>query len=100
MSYRDHGTTLPTFKMRAFADGQKRWQEGEMIKWSGEQPPPAVGSYINVPMNRLGRARVEGYFEDCGWLGLKVRYIDPPAWFTKQNGTTAGHVFGAEIEPA
>jgi hypothetical protein len=70
-----------------------------VLCWSNGQPPPPIGAWVHVRMNRIGPAVVEGYFSLEGWLGLRVRPLSPPAWFIQQNGYNAiGHVFGAEVE--
>lgn len=78
----------------------------EHMKWSGKGHIPAIGTEVNVRLNGLGRAVVKGHFVEHGWVGLLVDFLDPPAWWLKQNaseiadanGQLLGHVFGAEIE--
>lgn len=68
-------------------------------RWSNGQQPPPIDEIVDVTINRIGLARVIGYFVESGYLGLLVKPIDPPAWFTAQNGFDAtAHVFGAEIQ--
>lgn len=68
-------------------------------KWSGGAEPPAIGETVTVKINRIGEAKVRGYFVEFGWLGLHVDPVNPPEWYVKQNGLGAPcHVFGAEIE--
>lgn len=67
-------------------------------KWSGKTPPPAIGEDIDVTMNDLGHATVLRYQVVEEWLGLIVRFHNPPAWYIRQNGAqTPGLVFGAEM---
>jgi hypothetical protein len=67
-------------------------------RWSGVNPPPAIGEIVNVRINGVGPSKVIGHFVDGDWLGLLVKPFDPPGWFVRQNGYDAScHVFGAEI---
>jgi hypothetical protein len=68
-------------------------------KWSGNGPVPAVGSEVFVLMNGLGPATVFAHEIVEGWLGLRVRFHEPPAWWRRQNADPrrCGLVFGAEI---
>lgn len=67
-------------------------------RWSNKLPPPPVGATVDVRVNSVGPARVLGYFTADGFLGLYVRPLAPPAWYTQQNGHGAAcHVYGAEI---
>lgn len=64
-------------------------------RWSGKSAPPAVGAKVNT---HLGVGHVTSYFSEFGWLGVLVKFNDPPAWYTKQNnGNPPGHIFGAEL---
>jgi hypothetical protein len=70
------------------------------FKWSGKQPPPAIGAAISVSMNGLGIGVVKGYFVEESWLGLLIELKKPPAWWLKQNANNPdrlAHIFGAEI---
>ncbi|USN15626.1 hypothetical protein KIKIMORA_05080 [Brevundimonas phage vB_BpoS-Kikimora] len=80
------------------ADGRPVETQSLLPRWGGEEPPPAVGSEVEANFNNLGRAVVTGYFTEGGFLGLIVRFVDPPAYLTKQNkGDVIGHLFGPEI---
>lgn len=68
-------------------------------KWSGPHEVPALGAYVNVRINSIGKSCVVGYFVDNGYLGVLVSPVKPPPWYVKQNGYTPGHVYGVEIEP-
>lgn len=69
-----------------------------MISLSTARIFNAIGEFIRVRINGLGRAQVTGYFSDQEYLGVTVRYSTPPAWYVKQNGgNVEGAVFGAEI---
>jgi len=54
------------------------------LKWSGKMPLPGIGDRIYVRMNSLGWAKVEGYYESAGYLGLMVLPEDPPEWYIRQ----------------
>jgi len=79
-------------------------RDPEAVRWSGKTvaAPPAIGERIMVRMNGLGPAKVVGYFTEAGYLGLLVKFENPPAWWVRQvhgKRDTVGHVFGAEIAP-
>lgn len=57
---------------------------GMEMKWGQRNPLPAIGERIYVDMNQLGYASVVGYLESHGWLGLMVKFENPPEWFHKQ----------------
>ena len=67
------------------------------LAYAGDQPP-AIGSKVQVTMNGLGTGTAVGYFTECNFLGVIVELDNPPAWYTKQNGTHIAHVFGLEIK--
>ncbi len=71
----------------------------ESLAWSGDGPPPEVGRVIEVRC--MGTtAEVRGYFSEGSgcFLGLRLRLVDPPDWFMKQNGRRAlCHLYGAEV---
>jgi len=68
-------------------------------KWSGKRDVPAMGSEVLVIMNSLGPATVLKHQVVKGWLGLIVRFHQPPEWYLRQNRGVSrpGLVFGAEI---
>jgi len=68
-------------------------------KWSGKGCVPAIKSDVFVRMNGLGPATVVDHEIVEGWLGLRVRFHTPPAWWVKQNRghRPLGLIFGAEI---
>lgn len=67
-------------------------------KWSGKREVPAVGSEVFVTMNGFGAATVVAHQVVEGWLGLIVRFHQPPDWYLRQNGgaNKPGLIFGAE----
>jgi hypothetical protein len=94
---------LPPWQAAVFEKGLPV-NKGTALIWSSfrnsEMEPPAIGDFIRVRINGLGRAQVTGYFSDGGFLGVTVRYSTPPAWYVKQNrGNVEGGVFGSEISP-
>jgi len=84
-----------------------RFSRGEMDtmtftrhgKWSGKRDVPATGSEVLVIMNSLGSATVLKHQVVEGWLGLIVRFQQPPEWYLRLNRAVnkPGLVFGAEI---
>jgi hypothetical protein len=67
-------------------------------KWFNPNPPPAKGARVRANFNRLGFAVVTGYFVEENFLGLLVRFEDPPEFFKKQNRVNKGHLFGPEFD--
>lgn len=69
------------------------------LKWAGECPLLDIAQEVEVKMNGFGAGRVEGYFQEHGWLGLLVRISKQPEWHVKQRGAgkTLIHVFGPEV---
>ena len=90
-------TNLPDYKKvgpRSMLNGDPNG----IPMWSGNTAPPAIGDPVGVRINRIGLAKVRGYFVEAGWLGVHVDPVAPPEWYVKQNGLGAPcHVFGAEI---
>lgn len=82
--------------LTAFAK-HDRWSTAMPPLWTSMDPPPALGSTVEVRINQLGAAVVCGYFVEDGFLGILVAPKNPPAWYVKQNGDTPCHVFGAEL---
>lgn len=74
-----------------------KWESAPL--WSNIDPPPALGSFVHVLINGIGRACVVGYYIEHGFLGLLVAPVKPPAWYRKQNGGKPAHVVGTEIAP-
>jgi len=67
--------------------------------WFNPNPPPAIGARVKANFNKLGEATVTGYFTEGKYLGLLVKFDNPPAWYVKQNkGNQTGHLFGPEFE--
>jgi len=67
----------------------------EGLNWSGRTDPPTIGETVKC---HLGRGLVQGYFAEAGYLGVKVRLDNPPAWFVKQNGRLCpACLFGTEV---
>lgn len=95
--------TLPPWQMAVYQNGLPV-NRGTALIWGSfrgsKMPPPAIGDFVNVRINGLGRAEVVGYFSEGDYLGIRVRYSTPPAWYVKQNGgNVEGGVYGAEISP-
>jgi hypothetical protein len=69
-------------------------------KWSGNREIPAIGSEVFVRMNGLSAATVVSHEVVEGWLGLIVRFHQPPDWYLRQNrgANKPGLVYGAEIK--
>jgi hypothetical protein len=101
LHYAEHDT-LPAWT-QAVWEGDTVVNANDPCKWSGKNPPPAIGERIKVSMNRLGWGRVAKYFVEHGWLGVLVKFEDPPKWYVTQNkergGRDAlGHIYGMEID--
>lgn len=67
-------------------------------RWFNPEPPPAVGARVRANFNKLGYAKVIGYFVEELYLGLLVEFEDPPEFFKKQNKVNKGHLFGPEFD--
>lgn len=99
MAYQKH-ETVPAFT-RAVWEAGKLMNRDAALLLSGEIYPPAIGTEIVVIMNRIGPARVIGYFEEEGWLGILCHLHSPPDWHKRQNGDLRiGHIFGPEFKLA
>lgn len=98
MRYTEH-TTLPAWEpVKIDATGNITNDSGVPV-WSNRNPPPPIGSRVNITVNGIGMATVQRYFTQGGFLGLKVLVDTWPGSLAKQNGDDrTGHVFGAEIE--
>ncbi|WP_298434959.1 hypothetical protein [Ottowia sp.] len=89
-------STLPPWKRRDCRDEAP----GPVPVWTGLADPPAIGSQVNVRLNRLGPGTVTAYAVHEGYLGVMVRIDDAvrPDWHRQQNPDNAPSlVFGAEI---
>lgn len=105
MEYQEHNTA-PTFEAPQWIDpGSASVRNPDATKWGGLEKngtaqPPKIGTKVYVTMNKLGPATVKGYFVEGGWLGILVKFSDPPKWWREQNGSPAksmGHIFGPEF---
>lgn len=89
---------LPAYAQLGDEDFEEFAKREDVLKWTGAEAPPPIGTKVFVRVNRIGAATVRSYFCEHGWLGLKVKPLDPPDWYVKQNGFgSCCHVFGAEI---
>lgn len=67
-------------------------------KWSGTMPIPQRGELVLGRMNSLGIAKVVGYFEDSGYLGVLVIPLNPPEHIVRRVGYNQPvGLFGAEL---
>lgn len=62
--------------------------------WSGKKTPPKVGDVIEITINAIGPATVDGYATHDGYLGVMATPSNPPSWHSGQSALT----FGAEIK--
>lgn len=69
------GREFPAYKCDGFP---------AVMKWSGKKELPAIGAKVKVTMNSLGPAEVVGYYESHGYLGLMVKFENPPEWYRRQ----------------
>jgi hypothetical protein len=89
-----HGGASPVNLPVKGADGNT-----DPVTWSAPFEPPAIGDWVRVSVNGIGRGTVVGYFVEYGWLGVCVQPFDPPEWYVKQNGKGAVcGVMGAELK--
>jgi hypothetical protein len=97
LPYTEHDTLPENWTRAVWRDGKVENRD-DPAKWSADFAPPEVGAKVKATINRLGLATVIGYFTEEGWLGLRVRFADPPEWYTTQNkGNVPGCLFGAEV---
>ena len=98
--YQEHDV-LPAFEKAVFGDGGKPLPSSSgLLRWSGANPPPDIGAFVQIKLNGIGPARVVGYFTEGGWFGLIVKPLDPPKWFVDEKGyDVIGHAFGVDIQP-
>lgn len=59
------------------------------MMWSGKMPLPAMGDRVYLKINSIGWAKVEGFCESHGYLGLLCRPENPPEWYVKQTKRNA-----------
>lgn len=96
--FKNCGTTLPAWVPGTTKDGKSIPGTAEAPAWFGIYSPPAVGETIKIKINKIGLAKVTGYFTEGGYLGVLNKPIEPPDWYIKQNGLNAvGGAFGPEI---
>lgn len=76
-------------------------KDKSILKWSGVFPIPQIGDSVSINFNELGTGKVESYFVEHGFVGIKVALDKEPEWKKKQHAGTkhAGiaMVFGREI---
>lgn len=90
--------SLPAYEapiwVRDEAGRTKGCENESAIKWSGKEPPPAVGA-------RAGRqfaGTVTGYFVESGWLGVIVNCDVRPEWHKADVGRgPLVHLFGVDL---
>ncbi len=77
--------------------------DGHKVKWSGKKAIPALESIVKIRMNHLGTGEVIRYEIHYGghdewWIGLRIRLMNPPEWWTKQNpDNPLALVFGVDL---
>jgi len=101
VSYQEY-QEVPAYVQAVWGEDKLVANKGDALVWANKdgQAPPKVGEKIRVHMNNLGNAEVVGYFSQEGFLGLRVKFSDPPEWYVKQNkGNPVGHIFGPEWKP-
>ena len=86
-------------------EGFKEWcdEHRDDVKWSGKEAPPPLGTEIVVEFNKLGPAKVVGYFIEYGWLGLEVQLHAPPDWWVRnaqRHGFKTAFIFGLDYRRA
>ena len=99
VSYQEY-QEIPAYEQAVYEDGFP--VKSEALIWAGKNgfAPPPIGSKVKVTINGLGNAEVVGYFSEEGYLGLRTKLDNPPAWYLKQNGgNVVGNVFGPEVKP-
>ena len=74
----------------------------DILKWSGVNPPPAIGERVSINMNGLGKGVVTAYFHEAGWVGVEVLLDVNPAWRKRQGAPNSkpAMIFGAELHPS
>ena len=70
--------------------------------WSGKNNTPKIGDEVTVNMNGLGSGIVTSYEVVDGFLGVRIKLYNPPAWFLdnqkQYNDYTDALVFGIELD--
>lgn len=77
--------TIPQHVSFVPDSSKPRQRMPKALKWSGENPVPAIGATVRTS---VGAATVLRYFSEHGWLGLLVQ---PPDRYSPC------HVYGAEL---
>lgn len=97
MAYARH-STVPAYVHGQCEGGMPIPSPTGLPRWYNAAPVPAIGTVVEVTMNRIGMATVTGYFVEEGFLGLIITIHNPPEWHRKANRDLKnGHVFGTEI---
>lgn len=99
-SYQEFRSSPPSYVHLSPEEVTSATPAPSQIKWCGRRMfLPAIDAMVHVRINRIGLAKVTGYFTEGGYLGLLAKPIKPPKWYVKQNGADAEcHVFGTEID--
>lgn len=89
--------SVPNYET-AFFEGSPVSPKPGYCLWSNAEPPPAIGSEINLKMNNLGRAVVIGYVVKGPWLALKTKVLNPPKCLMGRGSEPLIEIaFGAEF---
>tara|TARA_S200002703_G_C3713972_1_gene219328 strand:+ start:82 stop:357 length:276 start_codon:yes stop_codon:yes gene_type:complete len=88
MALQEHTETYPTIEL-------SEWKVKGLWSNAENSIPPAFNQTVKVTFNGWGKGRVVGYFEENGYLGLRVIPEQVPEWFQGTLGEPI-HVFGAE----
>jgi hypothetical protein len=101
--YKDFNT-LPTWVKPIWTgdeDDHELVNDNVDFKWSGDNPPPAIGAKIKTYLNQMGTGTVLGYFAEHGWLGVLVQLDKNPKWRRDQNGgkNPPACLFGIDLQP-
>lgn len=69
-------------------------------KWMSDRAIPAIGERVEANMNGLGWGECVGYWAEEGYLGVMVKFDDPPAWYLKNcdGKNDPGVLFGPEVK--
>lgn len=84
--------TLPEFAF--MHDAGNPTDASVLPVWSGKVAPPNVGDVIEISINAIGPATVDGYATLDGYLGVMATPHNPPSWHSGESAL----VFGAEIK--
>jgi hypothetical protein len=57
---------------------------GNEMRWSASFPIPPIGARVYCTMNHIGWARVVGYFESAGFVGVMANPSNPPPYYRRQ----------------